>query len=40
MRHTDGRHFRHYNYELRVDLYQNSDTFRADSSFTVVAPWA
>ncbi|WP_437013888.1 AbfB domain-containing protein [Streptomyces sp. enrichment culture] len=37
---SPGRYLRHYNYALRIDLYQNTDTIRADSSFTVVGPWA
>ena len=35
-----GRYLRHYTYELRADVYQDSDTFRADSSFQAVSPWA
>jgi hypothetical protein len=34
-----GRYLRHYNYELRIDPYQDNATFRADSSFTAVSPW-
>jgi hypothetical protein len=34
-----GRYLRHYNYELRLDLNESTDTFRADSSFSVVTPW-
>ncbi|WP_228045040.1 AbfB domain-containing protein [Streptomyces ferrugineus] len=35
-----GRYLRHYNYELRVDPFQDNATFRADSSFSAVGPWA
>lgn len=39
LRDSSGRYLRHYNYALRVDPYQNTETFLADSSFTVVSPW-
>ncbi|WUP39474.1 AbfB domain-containing protein [Streptomyces europaeiscabiei] len=35
-----GHYVRHYAYELRVDPYQDNATFRADSSFRAVNPWA
>ncbi|MFF7163799.1 AbfB domain-containing protein [Streptomyces sp. NPDC008086] len=35
-----GRYLRHYFYELRIDRNQDDATFRADSSFTAVSPWA
>ncbi|MGQ4361178.1 AbfB domain-containing protein [Streptomyces sp. SAS_272] len=35
-----GRHVRHYDYALRVDTFQDTAAFRADSSFTAVSPRA
>ena len=35
-----GRSLRHHTCELRADVSQGSGTFRADSSFQPVSPWA
>ncbi len=35
-----NHYLRHSFYELRIDRYQDNATFRADSSFTAVSPWA
>ncbi|MFF6785299.1 AbfB domain-containing protein [Streptomyces sp. NPDC012510] len=37
---SPGRYLRHYDYELRIDPFPDNATFRADSSFTAVGPWA
>ena len=33
-----GRYLRHQNFQLKLDPYQNSDLYRADSAFRFVAP--
>jgi hypothetical protein len=35
-----GRYLRHRDFQLWADLFVDSDTYRADSSFTVASPWA
>ncbi|MEV4013083.1 AbfB domain-containing protein [Nonomuraea angiospora] len=35
-----GRHLRHYNYEMRLDLREPTSVFGSDASFTVTSPLA